>query len=102
MGGIIEISPKGFTLGVKSLKKKNNFFFLIYHFLALTWSQGKKNDKFPIMGLNSMLYFYYFSFFFEVFKKFEYSPIELSKIQFATLVCFFWSSFSLSRYIAPL
>jgi hypothetical protein len=27
MGGIIEISPKGFTLGVKSLKKKKQFIF---------------------------------------------------------------------------
>jgi hypothetical protein len=36
---ITEIGPKALTLGVKT-KKENNF--LIYHFMALTWPQGKK------------------------------------------------------------
>jgi hypothetical protein len=36
---ITEIRPKGFTLGVKTIKENN---FLIYHFMALTWPQGKK------------------------------------------------------------
>ncbi len=36
--------PYGFTLGIKVEK---DFFLKIYHFVALTWSQGKKGTLLP-------------------------------------------------------
>ncbi len=39
IGAITEISPTGFTIGVQAEKET---IFLIHHFFALTWTQGRK------------------------------------------------------------
>jgi hypothetical protein len=47
IGAITEISPKGFTLGVKA---GNFIYLLIYHLMALTWYQGIKRIPFNLGG----------------------------------------------------
>ncbi len=46
IGAITEISPKGFTLGVK-VEKENNFFNLLLYDPDLTLRQKKKKKKKP-------------------------------------------------------
>jgi hypothetical protein len=45
IGAIAEISAKGFTIGVKAEKET---IFLIHHFIALTWPQGRKRILFKL------------------------------------------------------
>jgi len=40
IGAITEISPKGFTLGVKKA-----IFKKFTHFMTLTWAQGRKKEE---------------------------------------------------------
>ncbi len=59
----MEINPKGFTLGVKAGRNNN---FLIYHFMALTWPQGREKTpinlggQFAIFGANVATIKYYY------------------------------------------